>query len=375
MTKSKPTILFLSDVDYFKGGAERSLFDAMAAPAIMPILAAPASGPLTAEAQKRGIKTATLDFGAVLKVHRPFRARSIALSFKSALNAARALKRLAKHHGCTAIHTNGLKAHGVACLARLIGGPPVIVHYRAIPYTPLEKLFWKITQIIAAQVILVSRPCWPGRALPRNTSVIFNGIDLAAMPTLAPRAQNGKALTLGFIGRIHPSKGLHHLIDWFAYARENSLDLKLMIRGAAAPQDKAYETEIRRKAQETGLSERIVFDGNKDSYCEIYDGIDVNVVPSVTPDPLPRSCMEANALGIPVLGYPAGGIPFMIDHGVNGFLIRDEREFCAALQRLTEEDGLYETISAAAIQNAENRFSLTALHAALADVYAAVLAR
>lgn len=370
-------ILFLSDVDYFKGGAERSLFDAMATPSITPTLAVPAKGPISEAADEKNIPVVIIDYGSVMTVRRPFKFTDILRTFADALTAAQQLKAAAKEGGFSAVHTNGLKAHGIACLARLIGGAPVILHYRSIPGTVTEKLFWRVSQIIASKLILVSRPCWPEKTLPKNTHVIFNGIELPDRSALPPRLSphlKEQPLTLGFIGRIHPSKGVHDLIGWFEHAykqgKENErLDIRLVLRGEAAPDEPEYDAMVRQMVIDKGLSDVCIFEGRKEGYKEIYSNIDVNVVSSVTPDPLPRSCMEASAFGIPVLGYPAGGIPDMLDDGVNGFLIRNGSDLYSAVRRLIEEEGLYDQISNAAIENAKEKFTLGALHASLDRLY------
>jgi hypothetical protein len=160
-TANKPTVVFVSDVPDFKGGAERSLFDLMASPHIIPNIVVPSEGPISGKARELGIQHHLLDYGSVLTVRRPFKALDVLRTFASALNAARQLKHIAREQNAIAVHTNGLKAHGVACLARLIGGKPVVIHFRAIPFTRLEKMFWRAVQMIASHVILVSRPCWP----------------------------------------------------------------------------------------------------------------------------------------------------------------------------------------------------------------------
>lgn len=366
---SRKTVIFLSDVDYFKGGAEKSLFDAMATPALNPILAVPAKGPLSNHADEHNIPVIEIEYGNVLTVHRPFKFMDVPRAFIAAWRAARQLKAAAKQNGAAAIHTNGLKAHGIACLSRILGGAKPVLHYRSIPHTGKEKLFWRIAQIIAAKQILVSRPCWPAKNLPANTHVIFNGIKPMDRSILPKRPKSRKPLTLGFVGRIHPSKGIHDLIGWFGYAHNKGLDIRLSLRGEAAPEDKEYEDMVLEMVKEKGLTDLITFEGSKTGYENIYADMDVNIVSSVTPDPLPRSVMEASALGIPVLGYPAGGIPDMIDDGENGFLIQNGIELHDALKRLTEEKGLYEKISEAAIQNAQNKFTLEALHASLTKLY------
>ncbi len=363
------TVIFLSDVDYFKGGAEKSLFDAMATPALNPILAAPAKGPLSEHAGEQNIPVIEINYGNVLPVHRPFELMDVPRAFVSAFKAARQLKAAAKEKNAVAIHTNGLKAHGVACFSRILGGAKPVLHYRSIPYTGKEKLFWRIAQIIATKQILVSRPCWPSENLPANTQVIFNGIKPMDNSILPKRPKARKPFVLGFVGRIHPSKGVHDLIGWFDCAYKKGLDIRLSLRGEATPEDKEYETMVLDLVKEKGLTDVITFEGNKTGYENIYANMDVNIVSSVTPDPLPRSVMEASALGIPVLGYPAGGIPDMIDDGENGFLIQNGVELHDVLKRLIEEKDLYEKISKAAIQNAQNKFTLETLHASLTELY------
>ena len=50
--------------------------------------------------------------------------------------------------------------------------------------------------------------------------------------------------------------------------------------------------------------------------------IDVAVVPSVYPDPLPRAVIEAMALSKPVLAFDVGGVSEMLQGGSTGALVR-----------------------------------------------------
>lgn len=365
---TQPRVLFVSDVPDFKGGAERSLFDLMSSPYIEPVLCVPERGEIYDAAHTRKIAAHIIHYGSVRTVRRPFKVRDVFRTFFDALSAARQLKNLAAEKKVLCVHTNGLKAHGTACLARLIGGPPVIIHFRAIPFTRLEKLFWKAVQMIAARVILVSRPCWPGKTLPSNVQVIFNGIVLPDRD-LVPRPQTKEPFTLGFVGRIQFTKGVDTLIEWMDYACSRGMNIALRIRGEAAPDELDYDRKCRRMVTDRKLDDRIVFEGRVQGFQNIYGGIHANVVSSVIPDPLPRSVMEACALGIPVLGYPAGGIPYMFENGVSGLLVRNEEEFCAAVHLLMTNEKLYNNISEAAIDNARRNFAMERLHAEVFAVY------
>lgn len=367
----KKKILFISDVPDFKGGAENSLFDLMANLNITPLLVIPSDGEISKAATEKDIKTYIVNFGSVLTVRRPFKLIDVTRTFLSAFKAARNINKISSANNITCLHTNGLKAHGVACLARLIGGRPVVAHFRAIPFTKLEKLFWVMVQIIASRLILVSRPCWFGKSLPANVKVIFNGINVSAEtpPEHTPQAP----FIIGFTGRIQFTKGVDTLIEWFDYAYKKGLDIKLIIRGEAAPDEQEYANNARQMVIDRGLQKVCIFEGKVTGLPNIYAGIDVNVVPSTVPDPLPRSVMEASSLGIPVIGYPAGGIPYMFEDKKSGFLAANKEEFIEVIQNLINDNNLYKTISNAAFLNAKENFTLSKLHQYVTEEYNGII--
>ncbi len=53
-----------------------------------------------------------------------------------------------------------------------------------------------------------------------------------------------------------------------------------------------------------------------------YSAADVFVIPSLM-DNLPNTVLESLMCGTPVIGFPVGGIPDMIDHGKNGLLTKE----------------------------------------------------
>ncbi len=52
------------------------------------------------------------------------------------------------------------------------------------------------------------------------------------------------------------------------------------------------------------------------------------------PEPFGLVMIEAMACGTPVIAFSAGSVPEVIDDGVNGFIVKDEREAIAAVARL-----------------------------------------
>jgi glycosyltransferase involved in cell wall biosynthesis len=362
-------VLFFSPVAYFKGGAERSLLDLLTNPEIEPHVLAPADGPILQKTRSLGIPGDVVNFGAVESVHRPFTFGKGLAATKSAISAVRTILRICDERGIDILHSNGLKAHVLACAARTFGGPPTVVHIRDIPFTGAEKSVWQLLRRTADQMVLVSRACWPNVPLPSNASVVHNGIEVPqmALQPFRPRIP----LTIGFIGRISTQKGLHLLLNWMHEAKKTNLELQLIVRGSFEQPDNGYQQQIEMLIRSLKLS-NISLEGFVSDADKVYSGIDVVCVPSHVPDPLPRSVMEPMARGIPVIAYPAGGIPEMIEDGATGFIVANANEFLAAIRALMYEQRTIDTIIAAARKRIECEFSLPTLHSAMLNIYTAL---
>lgn len=360
-------VLFLSPVPHFKGGAERSLMDLLANPGVDPFLAVPAKGPISTRADDLGIPWGVVEFGGISGIRRPFRLADGVSAVSSLLTAAQELNAIGRTFGAKLVHSNGLKAHAIALVGRQLGGCPTIIHIRDIANTRIERAVWRAFQLAADRTILVSRACCPSNGLPSNVHVVHNGLRCSDRE---PSAEFKKCLILGFTaGRIHPAKGLHVLLESLACARAMGCDVRLIVRGAFAEETPAYEGEIRAKIAALGLHEFVTIEEFVSDPASVYKDIDVVCVPSTTPDPLPRSVMEAMGHGLVVLAAPCGGIPEMITNGKTGFLVSDPREFGAIIARLQDDVALRLAIGREARSYCQSHFGLGRLHAEVRHVY------
>ena len=88
------------------------------------------------------------------------------------------------------------------------------------------------------------------------------------------------------------------------------------------------------------------------------------------PDPAPLVVLEALSRGIPVIGYPAGGIPGLIGGPAHGALAADPAEFAAALDRLLDPE-IYRAVGQAGARRVREDFTVERFWSSLNAQYAA----
>ena len=143
------------------------------------------------------------------------------------------------------------------------------------------------------------------------------------------------ALTVGFVGRFTPVKGVHVLIEAIQQL-PSSLPIETRLYGMVqTTADQAYLDNLKRKA--TG-DDRIQFCGamTMDNRAAAFADFDLLAVPSTWLETGPYTVLEAYAAGIPVVGSDQGGIAERVVDGESGRLVAagDPDAWARALQEL-----------------------------------------
>ena len=154
-----------------------------------------------------------------------------------------------------------------------------------------------------------------------------------------------------FAGRLSDEKGADVLIRAMAHLPDATLDLAG--DGPARPDLEALATA-------EGISERVRFRGrlSADALGSLLRGAAVSVVPSRWYENQPLAVLEAFASGLPVVGTDLGGIPELIDPGVDGTRVpaNDPVALAEALRPLLDDPALAFRMGAAARAKAERDF-------------------
>jgi glycosyltransferase involved in cell wall biosynthesis len=166
---------------------------------------------------------------------------------------------------------------------------------------------------------------------------------------------------LAFLGRISPEKRPDRAIE---IARHSGLPLKIAAKVDLADRD-YFERHIEPLLDdplveyigEIGESQKSEFLGNARAL----------LFPIEWPEPFGLVIIESMACGTPVIAFPRGSVPEVIEEGVTGFVVESVEEAVAAVHRL-------DTLDRATIRRRfEEAFSATRMACDYEELYRKVL--
>lgn len=155
-------------------------------------------------------------------------------------------------------------------------------------------------------------------------------------------------VVLAFAGRFGPQKALDVALD--AVASADNVTLMLAGEGDGT-------AELQRRAEPLGERVRFLGPLARDEVIELFAAADASVLSSAWEN-LPHAVLESLAVGTPVLATAVGGVPEIVEDGVNGLLVpaNDRAAFASAVARFAAEPSLRERLRAGAAASVE-RFS------------------
>ena len=203
-------------------------------------------------------------------------------------------------------------------------------------------------------------------------SLIYNGVDLdrydnqEACCTLHEEyGMEPGSQIVGVVARLEPEKGHPTLLEAWPAVLRAVPDAYLLIVGEGSRRD-ALEAQSR----ELRIAHRVVFTGRRDDVPAVTAALDVAVLPSYR-EAQGMVILEALALSRPVVASNVGGIPEMIEDGVNGLLVppHDAEALAAAIVRLLTNHPLADTLGRAGHDMVHDRFCIELMVSAIESIY------
>ena len=329
-------------------------------------------GPFVAEARAMGIHTEV------------FKGKNLPQTL-------RRLEALIRREGYDLIHCHGARGNMIgAMLATRLHLPTVsTVHsdYR-LDYLgrPLSRLTYGVINTISLRLLdfrigvsdamvdlLISRGFDPERLF-----AIYNGLDFTPRPVAMDReaflssvglSADADSVVVGIAARLNPVKDISTLIRGFAKAREAAPWLRLLIAGEGEEL-----ASLRRLAEELDVSDTVVFAGWLEDTDSFYNAIDINTLTSIS-ETFPYALTEGARAALPTVSSRVGGVPYLIDDGVNGLLFPpgDWEALADHLVTLANNSELRRQMGQRLYSKAQRAYSLEATVDRQLEIYRTIL--
>jgi len=206
---------------------------------------------------------------------------------------------------------------------------------------------------------LVACSSLSARAFSRQTgidesriTVIRNGVDTARFkPVDRPGSRVPKILV---VARFFPQKAHDLAMRAGALLHARGLDFQMVFAG-----DGPLRSQTERLARDLLPPEKFWFPGVMKDMASLYGQGDILFISSHH-EGIPVSMLEAMSAGLPVVATGVGGIPEVVRHGTEGFLVpRGDAEAMAdGLETLLRDGAMRQEQGTAARKRVEEGFSL-----------------
>ena len=150
--------------------------------------------------------------------------------------------------------------------------------------------------------------------------------------------QISKNNTLLFIAELTKEKGCNTLLKAFFKVSKILPNIKLIIIG-----DGPERINLINQAKKLNIIRKISFTGNvkREKLINFYKSTNILIVPSIWMENSGLVIIEAMSFGIPIIACNVGGIPSLIQDGINGYLFKpgDKHDLALKLDKILDNAG------------------------------------
>ena len=129
---------------------------------------------------------------------------------------------------------------------------------------------------------------------------------------------------IGIVGRIRPVKGQRILLKIFVALRKRFPDIVLLMLYRDTNETEAEWQGLLQDLVESNLLQSVYLYGYREDVLEIMRHTDIGVVSSVDSEVICRVAVEFFSVGTPVVAFPTGALPEIIQDGFTGRIAKDK---------------------------------------------------
>ncbi|MBN2468845.1 MAG: glycosyltransferase family 4 protein [Deltaproteobacteria bacterium] len=207
-------------------------------------------------------------------------------------------------------------------------------------------------------------------------AVVYSGVDMHRFRgmsgdyVLREFSVPSGAPVLGNVGFLEENKGQKWLIQAMATVVKRYPEIRLFILGTGR-----LESQLRALVKELDLERTVIFTGYRNDAGSFFNVFDLVVAPSVE-EGLNSSILDALALELPVVATTAGGIPEIITHEKNGYLVprEDAESLATGIIHMLDHQDQAKAMGKQGRLKVEEKFSDTAMVEGNLAVYRRLIA-
>ena len=183
--------------------------------------------------------------------------------------------------------------------------------------------------------------------------IIRNGVAVPAATHSRKGLPRATSFHVGTVGRLVPVKDFELFLDVAAEVQKQIGNVRFSILG-----DGLLKERLLRKVREKNLESSVkILSGRSDPF-KYYESLDLFLNTSLH-EGIPLSILEAMGCGLPIIAARVGGIPEVIEHGMEGILIegRSAEIFARSCVEVLQSEDLRKAIGSNARYRFEHEFN------------------
>ena len=299
------------------------------------IVVLPNDGPLKTLLEKSDVKVIIYP---VLKVSRSFfKIKNILRLPSEIYRTTKGLKKLLGNQKIDIVHSNTLAVLLGAFYAKRYKIKHIWHVHEIIKKPKIVKIAyplivnWYSTKVVYNSKASKEFLCENNQSLSKKSIINLNGMDriedIASELTIEKiRTELFKVkpneIVLALVGRISKWKGQGLLLESFAELTGKHNDVKLVFIGSTPPNQDYLKEELQSQIDKFNLNDLCNIIPFQNNIWNIWDSIDIAIVPSTEPEPFGLVALEAMLAKKPVIGANHGGLREIISNNETGYFFR-----------------------------------------------------
>lgn len=340
-----------------------------------PVVVVPFEGPLTREFEKNNIEVV---IAPVLKLYRKMLTpKNMLLATKEYKQGLDILENLHKKYKFDLVYSHTLAALIGIIFARK-HNIKHLWHIQEILAKPvaINKIFKQLLNLKANHKAIYDSKAtmnfWIENdvKLTAKSDFVWNGLDASKIPTYSDEHRKSvrskffevdETITvIGLVGRINSWKGQPLLLNAYHRIAEKYPNSKLVFIGSAPPNQEFFTDDLKKSIAGFNLDKQVKIIPFQEDIWQLWDAIDIAVVPSTEPEPFGMVAIEAMLSRKPVIAANHGGLTEIVQNEKTGLLFEPQNadELAKALIVLLDDKNMQTQFGAVGYNRAAEHFSL-----------------